>query len=88
MAFEKAATSALGSLSRIENDVELLKKLTVEVENVTARVMRHARALGYFDPPSPATQGAPTPVVTTLADALHALSREIDHCSGALNVFD
>jgi hypothetical protein len=76
------------SASRIECDVELVKKLTSQVEHATERVIRHARALGYFEPPSdPKTQG-PTPVISSLADALASLSRAIDHCSGSLNVFD
>lgn len=89
--------SALGqtsnqSLSRIEQDTEAVKRLSEQVEIITSRITAHARALGYFGPPQDANAkqvgAAPTPVVTTLADALGRLSREIDHASGALNVFD
>jgi hypothetical protein len=77
--------------SRIEHDVEVLKTLTGKVEHTTQRIIHHARALGYFEPPSDAKAQAPTtptPVITTLADAIQALDRAIDHCSGSLNVFD
>lgn len=74
--------------TRIESDVESLKNLIVVVESTTERIIGHARVLGYFQPPSDAKVSAPTPVVTTLADAVQALARAIDHCSGALNVFD
>jgi hypothetical protein len=72
----------------IENDVETLKWLTECVEGITERIIRNARALGYFEPPEDARAAAPTPVVTTLADALSALDRAVDHCSGSLNVYD
>lgn len=74
--------------SRIESDVELMKAMAQRVEDTTSRIIRHARSLGYFEPPSDAKTGAPMPVVTTMADALQALSWAIDHCSGSLNVFD
>lgn len=76
------------SRSRIENDVELLKGMTTIVESTTERIMRHARSLGYFEPPNDPKVATPTPVVTSLADALQALDRAINHCAGALNVFD
>lgn len=75
-------------MSRIESDVEQVKSMTEHVELVTSRIMRHARSLGYFEPPSDAKAGAPMPVVTTLADALQTLMRAIDRASGSLNVFD
>lgn len=74
--------------SRIESDVERVKTMTKVVEGTVARIIGHARMLGYYEPtPTPATS-APTSVVTTLADALNELSRAIDNCSGSLNVFD
>lgn len=74
--------------SRIENDVQSIKTMTNHVENITDRIIRHARSLGYYEPtPQPAT-AAPTPVVSTLSDALQALARAVDHCSDSLNVFE
>lgn len=77
-------------MSRIENDVETVKKMTGRVEKITEGIVTHARSLGYFEPPSDvkAHTQAPTPVVTTLSDALSALDRALDHCSGSLNVYD
>lgn len=85
-----AGNSVERSPSRIENDVSSVKAMTDRVERTTERIMRHARSLGYFEPPSEGklTAVAPTPVVTTLADALQALDRAIDYCSGSLNVFE
>jgi hypothetical protein len=74
--------------SRIEADVDLVKSMVTHVEQTTSRIVRHARALGYFEPPSDAKVATPMPVITTLADALQALGRALDHCSGSLNVFD
>lgn len=79
---------AARSPSRIENDVEVLKNLTGRIEMTTERIIRHARSLGYYEPTPDAKTQAPTPVITTLADALGALDRALDHCSGSLNVFD
>lgn len=75
-------------MSRIDNDTETLKRLTERVEGTTMRIIRHARSMGYFEPPKDTGASTPMPVITTLADALNALDRAIDHCSGALNVFD
>lgn len=75
------------SPSRIENDTETVKMMVARVEAVTGRIVRHARSLGYFEPP-PASGATVAPVITTLADALGALDRVLDECSGSLNVFD
>lgn len=83
-----AASNALkGAPSRIENDTETVKMMVARVEAVTGRIVRHARSLGYFEPP-PATGVPVAPVIITLADALGALNRVLDECSGSLNVFD
>lgn len=74
--------------TRIENDVETIKRMTERTRDITERIIRHARALGYFEPPGDTKTSAPTPVTTTLADAINELDRAIDHCSGSLNVFD
>jgi hypothetical protein len=74
--------------SRIENDVEQLKRFTDRVESMTSRIIRNARSLGYFEPPKDTPTATPMPVITTLADAIQQLDRAIDHCSGSLNVFD
>lgn len=83
-----AGQAVATTMSRIENDVETIKRMAGRVEMIRERVIRHARALGYYEPTPEAKVAAPTPVITTLADALQSLDREIDHCSGSLNVFD
>jgi hypothetical protein len=75
-------------MSRIESDIDQVKTMADHVDTITSRIVRHARSLGYFEPPSDAKTNPPTPVVTTLADALQTLMRAIDHASGSLNVFD
>jgi hypothetical protein len=78
------------SSSRIDKDVEAVKEMTSHIERTTERIIQHARSLGYFEstPDSKLRDSVPIPVITTLADALQAMSRAIDHCSGSLNVFD
>jgi hypothetical protein len=76
------------SASRIEHDVELVKTMIEGIERTTDRIIRHARALGYYEPTPESKLSAPSPVITTLADALQALGLALDHCSGSLNVFD
>lgn len=83
-----AAGATNRSLSRIEADVESVKRMTSSVELLTERVMRHARSLGYFGAPDDPKESGPTPVITTLADALSALDRAITTAGGSLNVFD
>lgn len=75
------------SMSRVDADVECVKKMTSRVEHATQRIIQHARSLGYGEPPSE-PKAAPTPVITTLADGLRELDRAIDHCAGSLNAFD
>jgi len=76
-------------LTRIESDIEQIKSETNRLESIADRIASHARALGYFHPPSEgAKSAAPTPVVTTMSDAIQALDRAVDNCSGALNLFD
>ena len=74
--------------SRIDADIDQLKILTLSVDNVTESIIRHARALGYYQPTPEPGASAPTPIVTTLADVLQALTRAIEHCSGSLKVFE
>lgn len=76
------------SPSRIEADVERVKSMTAQVDRITDRIIRHARALGYYEPLPATGAAAPTPVITSLADSLQALDRALDHCSGSLNVFE
>lgn len=89
---EQTATNMIAqkdrSPSRIETDVSAVKQMTDRIERTTERIIRHAHTLGYFQPPKSEAAAAPTPVVTTLADALQALDRAIDYCSGSLNVFE
>lgn len=83
---QPAATNRVSS--RVEADIEQMKTLTLHVDNIADRIIRHARALGYYQPTPETASVAPTPVITTLADALQALSRAVDYCSGSLNVFE
>ena len=75
-------------MSRIDNDISILKRHIEIVDAITANIMRHAQTLGYFQNSKLDTNIAPSPVITTLADALQALEKSLDHCSGTLNVFD
>ena len=88
MGMNQGAAAENRVASRIEQDVEQVKSMTERVHRTRERVVRHARALGYFEPPADAKVSAPTPVITTMADALRELDQAIEHCSGALNVFD
>lgn len=89
----KQVGSVLGStltskpMSRIENDIESMKLMTARLEATTERLIRHARNMGYFEP-TPKDAGGASPVITTLADALRAMDRAVEHVSGSLNVFD
>jgi hypothetical protein len=85
--FQQAADSAPRPLSRIDTDISTVKEQTARLEIVAERIIRHARSLGYYEP-TPANTATPTPVVTTLADALKELDRVVERCSGSLNVFD
>ena len=77
------------AMSRIESDVETIKSMVDRADSIRGRIVIHARALGYFEPPKDvAATPTPRPVITTMADALKALDRALDHASGALNVFD
>lgn len=85
---QNAIAQTTADRSRIEADIETVKKMTESVESTMHRIMRHARSLGYFEAAGKPEAAAPTPVITTMADALNALSRAVNDCSGSLNVFD
>lgn len=85
---DNRATAAISVTSRIENDIEAVKGLKNRVDAITDRIIRHARALGYYEPQPEQAGGVPMPVITTLADAIRDLDRVIDRASGSLNVFD
>ncbi len=82
-----AYPSTVDKLSRLEADVEVTKRMTVRVETLKHRILRHAQTLGYWSP-EPTDKSGLEPVITTLQDALQALDRAIDACEGALNYFD
>lgn len=86
MGFDQGAAN-MPTVSRIETDVETIKGIVSRIENTTTRIIGHARSLGYFESPNE-NKATPTPVVTTLADALQALDHAVNHCSDAINVFD
>lgn len=77
-----------GSLSRIDHDVNRVKEMTIRVRNVTERIIHHAHTLGYFAPPPSQPGTAPTPVITSLSDAIQDHDRGLDELSGSLNLFD
>jgi hypothetical protein len=85
---QSAANAIQEANSRIDADIESVRSMAARIERTTERIIRHARALGYYQPTPETKTDAPTPVITTLADALSAMDRAIDHCSGSLNVFD
>lgn len=74
--------------SRIENDVEAVKRMKDRMEDTTQRIIRHARSMGYYEPTPEAKIQAPAAVITTMSDALRELDRAINSCSDSLNVFD
>lgn len=76
-------------MSRVDALVQQTKLLTDRVRNNTERVIRHTQTLGFFNPPpANAATSAPTPVITTLEDALRDLDRALDEHAAALNLFD
>jgi hypothetical protein len=73
--------------SRIESQTESLKGAADRISRLTATNVLHARQLGFFEPPKDAGQ-APSPVVTTLEDAINQIHREIDSLEGSMNLFN
>lgn len=80
--------------SRIRNLTESVKMQTDRVRAATQRVVAHAHSLGFFDPPKvfdpPKTDAGvgPTPIITSLEDAIREHDRAIDELAAALNLFD
>ena len=84
-----AEQAAEKSRSRIQADTQLVLEMVKRVEATRERIIAHARALGYFEPPPTIEAGAKvSPVSTTMADAIRDLDRALDHLAGSLNVFD
>lgn len=76
-------------MSRIDNDVNTIKGITQRVRNSAERLLRHTQTLGYYNAPPAQTTGAvPSPVITTLSDALIDLDRAMDELASSLNLFD
>lgn len=74
--------------SRVELNVDAIKELINRIDQNTDRIIGHSRALGYYELPPANGAIAPTPVITTLSDAISAMDRAADRLSAALNVFD
>lgn len=75
-------------LNRIESNIETLKDQANRLEAMAESIAAHARSLGYFELSSNAKGESPTPVVTTMSDAIMAVQRAVDHCVSALGLFD
>lgn len=77
------------SSSRIELQTRGVQEMVGRVQSAQGRVLRHARALGYFQDTPPAQGSAkPTPISITMSDALSDLDRALDELAACLNVFD
>lgn len=74
--------------SRIEVQTVGVQEMVGRVQSAQARILRHARSLGYFQDPPASAQVKPTAVSMTMTDALGDLDRALDDLSGSLNVFD
>jgi hypothetical protein len=83
------AGNAAGPGSRIDTDIQTLKRMIGQLDHISNTIVMHARTLGYSDTPKE-TIGAlsPQPVITTLADAISGLDRAIERTTGSLHLFD
>lgn len=74
--------------SRIDGDIANVQKMVQMVRNCEQRIVRHARTLGYYQPQPESAATKPTPVSSTMADALADMERAIEGLSDSLNLFD
>lgn len=74
------------SMTRIENQVEMVKAMTSRIRGITTRNVEHAHQLGFFEPPKDAVNGV-SPVITSMDDALRELERAVDSLDGSMNLF-
>lgn len=75
--------------SRIEQDIERVKKLANDIEMIADRVGYHAHSLGYFAPPAPvASTGNIAQVGINMSDMLDSLDRSVVRCRENLSLFD
>ncbi len=74
--------------SRIQSDTHRLMEMVNRIKTSEQRIVRHAMSLGYYSPQPESAGNKPTPVSSSLADALSDLDRALDGLSGALNLFD
>lgn len=75
-------------MTRIDSQIEQLKGMADRLARLTATNVHHARQLGFFEPPKKEPGEIPTPVVSSMEDAINQLQREIDHLDGSMNLFN
>lgn len=91
MAHELGQSPAVNkTASRIENQTEMVKTLVRKIQRITDTNIQHAHQLGFYSPPSETkpSSGAPTPVTTSLDDAIRDLDQAVDHLDGSMNLFN
>jgi hypothetical protein len=80
--------------SRIDADIERVRGALNRIENVTSRIMRCSRSLGYYADGPAALPGHPTPEpayhgeTATLKDALDALEKAVENSAAAISTFE
>ena len=85
---QQAGQQGTDKISRIQADTSALLTMVQRLKACEARVARHAMSLGYFQATPETGNAKPTPVSTTMVDALADMDRAIDSLSGALTLFD
>ncbi len=74
--------------SRIQSDTHRLLEMVQRIKSSEQRIVRHAMSLGYYSPQPESAGNKPTPVSSSMADALSDMDRAVDGLSGAINLFD
>lgn len=84
------ATNAIGkTASRIESQIETVKILTQRISRITNINIEHAHQLGFYSPPAPMpSANTPTPVVSSLVDAITDLDQAVEHLDESMNLFN
>lgn len=86
---QQASAKTTKTATRIEGQVENVKALTRRIVRITDTNIEHAHQLGFFSPPpsNGSIAGAPTPVISSLDDALRELTMAVDNLDGSMNLY-
>ena len=75
-------------ISRIQNDTQTLLGMVQRVRAIETHIVKHAMALGYYQPQPESGGTKPQAVSTSMTDAIGDMNEALDAVSASLTLFE